>query len=60
MYFPYDNQKCEMKFCTWSYAGSFVDMRQLPEDKVQYGGLDLDGHPVHVIQIGMDLSYFYT
>lgn len=59
-WFPYDSQDCEMKFGMWSYTGSFVDMRQLPEDKSYYAGLDKDGHPRHVIDIGMDLSYFYV
>lgn len=30
-WFPYDSQKCEMKFGTWTYTGRYVDLKQLPK-----------------------------
>ncbi|KAI6186956.1 hypothetical protein M3Y98_00189500 [Aphelenchoides besseyi] len=50
-YFPYDKQRCEMKFGAWSYTGFYVDLRQLPKDS--------DGSDVEVMENGMDLSFFY-
>ncbi|XP_003377848.1 putative neurotransmitter-gated ion-channel ligand binding domain protein [Trichinella spiralis] len=56
-WFPYDSQKCLMKFGLWSYFGAFVDMRQLPEELVKE--VVTDEKTVHVLEVGMDLSYFY-
>ncbi|KAL1227414.1 Acetylcholine receptor subunit beta-like [Trichinella pseudospiralis] len=56
-WFPYDSQNCLMKFGLWSYFGAFVDMRQLPEELVKE--VVTDEKTVHVLEVGMDLSYFY-
>ncbi|KIH65127.1 Neurotransmitter-gated ion-channel ligand binding domain protein [Ancylostoma duodenale] len=33
-WFPYDSQKCEMKFGTWTYTGRYVDLKQLPKGEL--------------------------
>ncbi|XP_011499821.1 PREDICTED: acetylcholine receptor subunit alpha-like [Ceratosolen solmsi marchali] len=48
-YFPFDEQTCVMKFGSWTYDGSQVDLRHI--DEVQGS---------NVVDIGVDLSEFYT
>jgi nicotinic acetylcholine receptor len=50
-WFPFDSQRCDMKFGAWSYTGYYVDLRQLPKDK--------DGADVETMENGMDLSFYY-
>jgi len=47
-YFPFDRQECFMKFGTWTYDGSQVDLRHIHE---------VNDTPI--VDIGMDLSDFY-
>ncbi|CAJ0609539.1 unnamed protein product [Cylicocyclus nassatus] len=56
-WFPYDSQKCEMKFGTWTYTGRYVDLKQLPKEDVVT--VQMDGNDVEFMQRGMDLSFFY-
>ncbi|VDN57470.1 unnamed protein product [Dracunculus medinensis] len=56
-WFPYDLQSCEMKFGTWSYTGSDVDLKQLPKEVIN--GTDKHGQNVEIMEKGMDLSFFY-
>ncbi|KAE9412740.1 hypothetical protein Angca_005468, partial [Angiostrongylus cantonensis] len=56
-WFPYDSQKCEMKFGTWTYTGRYVDLKQLPKEGVVT--VRMDGNDVEYMQRGMDLSFFY-
>ncbi|UMM44038.1 hypothetical protein L5515_019308 [Caenorhabditis briggsae] len=56
-WFPYDSQKCEMKFGTWTYTGRYVDLKQLPQEEVVT--ITKDGSDVEFMQQGMDLSFFY-
>ncbi|VDM64670.1 unnamed protein product [Angiostrongylus costaricensis] len=56
-WFPYDSQKCEMKFGTWTYTGRYVDLKQLPKEGVVT--MRMDGNDVEYMQRGMDLSFFY-
>ncbi|KJH40592.1 putative acetylcholine receptor subunit alpha-type unc-38 [Dictyocaulus viviparus] len=56
-WFPYDSQKCEMKFGTWTYTGRYVDLKQLPKEDVIT--VRMDGNDVEYMQRGMDLSFFY-
>uniref|UniRef100_A0A8R1DFQ4 Neur_chan_LBD domain-containing protein n=1 Tax=Caenorhabditis japonica TaxID=281687 RepID=A0A8R1DFQ4_CAEJA len=56
-WFPYDSQKCEMKFGTWTYTGRYVDLKQLPQEDVVT--IIKDGSDVEFMQQGMDLSFFY-
>lgn len=58
-WFPYDQQTCSVMLMTWSHPGSLVDLRQLPEDKVKFQKCTEEGFPVYLIELGMDLSYFY-
>uniref|UniRef100_A0A158P7G4 Neur_chan_LBD domain-containing protein n=1 Tax=Angiostrongylus cantonensis TaxID=6313 RepID=A0A158P7G4_ANGCA len=65
-WFPYDSQKCEMKFGTWTYTGRYVDLKQLPKGIPQKTGTNkgvvtvrMDGNDVEYMQRGMDLSFFY-
>uniref|UniRef100_A0AC35U462 Neur_chan_LBD domain-containing protein n=1 Tax=Rhabditophanes sp. KR3021 TaxID=114890 RepID=A0AC35U462_9BILA len=57
-WFPYDSQKCNMKFGAWSYTGFYVDLRQLPREEV-VSKQDNDGGDVEFLERGMDLSFFY-
>jgi nicotinic acetylcholine receptor, invertebrate len=60
-YFPYDKQKCTMKFGGWSYNGFLLDVSQLParpEDVIE-NMHDDDGKEFQFLQQGMDLSAFY-
>uniref|UniRef100_A0A0N4W8U4 Neur_chan_LBD domain-containing protein n=1 Tax=Haemonchus placei TaxID=6290 RepID=A0A0N4W8U4_HAEPC len=56
-WFPYDSQKCEMKFGTWTYTGRYVDLKQLPKEDVIT--VEVEGNDVEYMQRGMDLSFFY-
>ncbi|PIO76186.1 Cation transporter family protein, partial [Teladorsagia circumcincta] len=56
-WFPYDSQKCEMKFGTWTYTGRYVDLKQLPKEDVVT--VQMEGNDVEYMQQGMDLSFFY-
>ncbi|WKY17308.1 hypothetical protein Q1695_001704 [Nippostrongylus brasiliensis] len=56
-WFPYDSQKCEMKFGTWTYTGRYVDLKQLPKEDVIT--IQMEGSDVEFMQRGMDLSFFY-
>ncbi|CAB3399887.1 unnamed protein product [Caenorhabditis bovis] len=56
-WFPYDSQKCEMKFGTWTYTGRYVDLKQLPKEEVVT--ITKEGNDVEFMQQGMDLSFFY-
>lgn len=59
-YYPYDLQRCEMKFGGWSYNGFLMNVEQLPsrpEDKIETL-LDKDGKEFQYLKQGMDLSYF--
>ncbi|KAI6233564.1 hypothetical protein M3Y99_00891800 [Aphelenchoides fujianensis] len=51
-HFPYDRQRCEMKFGAWSYTGFYVDLRQIKPKESE----DSDGE---FMENGMDLSFFY-
>uniref|UniRef100_A0A0N5C4N5 Neur_chan_LBD domain-containing protein n=2 Tax=Strongyloides papillosus TaxID=174720 RepID=A0A0N5C4N5_STREA len=57
-WFPYDSQKCNMKFGAWSYTGFYVDLRQLPREEVTILK-DKDGSDIEYLERGMDLSFFY-
>uniref|UniRef100_A0A915CYE9 Uncharacterized protein n=1 Tax=Ditylenchus dipsaci TaxID=166011 RepID=A0A915CYE9_9BILA len=57
-WFPYDLQNCNMKFGAWSYTGFYVDLRQLPHEKV-ITSKDSDGSDIQFMENGMDLSFFY-
>uniref|UniRef100_A0A0N4ZHX7 Neur_chan_LBD domain-containing protein n=1 Tax=Parastrongyloides trichosuri TaxID=131310 RepID=A0A0N4ZHX7_PARTI len=57
-WFPYDSQKCNMKFGAWSYTGFYVDLRQLPREDVTILK-DKEGGDVEFLERGMDLSFFY-
>ncbi|CEF60228.1 Nicotinic acetylcholine receptor family and Neurotransmitter-gated ion-channel transmembrane domain and Neurotransmitter-gated ion-channel family and Neurotransmitter-gated ion-channel ligand-binding domain and Nicotinic acetylcholine-gated receptor, transmembrane domain-containing protein [Strongyloides ratti] len=57
-WFPYDSQKCNMKFGAWSYTGFYVDLRQLPREEVRILK-DKDGSDIEYLERGMDLSFFY-
>ncbi|KFD67489.1 hypothetical protein M514_11378, partial [Trichuris suis] len=56
-WFPYDTQECVMKFGMWTYIGTVVDMRQLPEERVIE--VVRGDKTVHFLEVGMDLSYYY-
>ncbi|KFD50564.1 hypothetical protein M514_08513, partial [Trichuris suis] len=59
-YFPYDLQKCHMKFGGWTYNGFYLDMRQIATDgRTLVHTRDETGNKVWRLQQGMDLSYFY-
>ena len=47
-FFPFDEQKCFMKFGSWTYDGYMVDLRHIN----QHGG---NNH----IEMGMDLQEYY-
>ncbi|KAE9548540.1 hypothetical protein FO519_008254 [Halicephalobus sp. NKZ332] len=57
-WFPYDTQNCTMKFGLWSFTGHYVDMKQLPAEKVKIAQ-DEDGSDVEFLEDGMDLSFYY-
>ncbi|KAJ8727283.1 hypothetical protein PYW07_001402 [Mythimna separata] len=48
-YFPFDQQTCVMKFGSWTYDGFQVDLRHIDE-----------AHGTNVVELGVDLSEFYT
>jgi nicotinic acetylcholine receptor len=50
-YFPFDEQTCTMKFGTWTYDGTVVDLKH----KSQVGQVS----DAALIEQGMDLSEFY-
>ncbi|CAJ0923110.1 unnamed protein product, partial [Mesorhabditis belari] len=58
-WFPYDEQNCSMKFGTWTYTGKYVDLRQLPKEKVHIT-IDDKNDEVEHLALGMDLSFFYS
>ncbi|RWS29290.1 acetylcholine receptor subunit alpha-like protein [Leptotrombidium deliense] len=47
-YFPFDDQTCIMKFGSWTYDGSKVDLRHKDEVKNS-----------RIVKMGIDLSEFY-
>jgi len=47
-YFPFDEQTCVMKFGSWTYDGSKVDLRHQEEEQNS-----------DVVHIGVDLSEYY-
>lgn len=61
MYFPYDEQQCEMKFGLWSHTGNYVDLMLLPEEDVRIVPDERRSQDkmVHYLDNGMDLSYYY-
>ncbi|KAL1226707.1 Acetylcholine receptor subunit alpha-like [Trichinella spiralis] len=59
-YFPYDLQRCYMKFGGWTYNGFYLDMRQIPTSGHNLiNTADEFGRNVWRLHEGMDLSYFY-
>uniref|UniRef100_A0A5S6R535 Neurotransmitter-gated ion-channel ligand-binding domain-containing protein n=1 Tax=Trichuris muris TaxID=70415 RepID=A0A5S6R535_TRIMR len=59
-YFPYDLQRCHMKFGGWTYNGFYLDMRQIETNgRTVVYTRDETGRKVWRLKEGMDLSYFY-
>ncbi|CAD6189199.1 unnamed protein product [Caenorhabditis auriculariae] len=59
-YFPYDTQKCKMKFGGWTYHGYLLDMRQLPTTGMTpENKKDEYGEDYQYLEKGMDLSTYY-
>ncbi|XP_074650170.1 acetylcholine receptor subunit alpha-like isoform X2 [Tubulanus polymorphus] len=53
-FFPFDEQKCRMKFGSWSYDGFQVDLKHIQQKS---GPLDVEGEVV--IRNGADMGEFY-
>jgi len=59
-YFPYDEQKCKLKFGGWTHDGHVLDLKQVPGDqKLQDITDPEDDKPGLLLMRGMDLSYYH-
>ncbi|EFO18871.2 hypothetical protein LOAG_09624 [Loa loa] len=64
-WFPFDEQICEMKFGSWTYSGSEVDLKHKDsniERKINEITIGVDGEHIETIWIvdkGIDLSDYY-
>uniref|UniRef100_A0A914VHU3 Uncharacterized protein n=1 Tax=Plectus sambesii TaxID=2011161 RepID=A0A914VHU3_9BILA len=54
--FPYDEQYCQMKFGSWTYIGSQLDMIHLATDRVQR--IVTGNETEWTVEVGIDVSEF--
>lgn len=63
-WFPFDQQKCEMKFGSWTYGGLEVDLQHRDRSKIRTdqvpsypGGKELE--TIWIVDKGIDLDEYY-